>query len=1546
MTATRLSAWTYARWNIAVLATTMAACRGGPSLEQSVGQVDRVRAGVVVVHARAEREVHRLERLASQDLVRVDHTGRATVSLDGGGRLVLDHDTHVRVQGAREATLERGRLWVAGSEGSRNDVTRLQIGTTLLLFRGARASVTEHSGHAIVSVLAGEVSFESGTRRGAVRTGETGDLSAQAVNVAPHRAYDDWTGGLADDIPRSGADAAGLGSVAARTPGETGQPRWPMVMQRLESWVVVRGDLAITTLEQTFFNPSSDTVEGLYTFQTPPGAVLQMFGVDRRGQIVEGIVRERQQAAAQYQAQVYRGSTHDPALLEWDAPGRYHAKLYPIAGGSTRRVRVRYAQWLTPDAQGRSLYRLPLASLDSRIGELRADFDLEDAQVAMVRSGGNGRVEDKHLLIAQSDVLPRADLVVELNGAARGPVSAQRVPQAGDPRGGYLRVAVHPPIDTSREIRDEGVDLVVVVDHSAATDDQALRLEQAFVESLLASLDERDSVLVLAGDVATRPIGSERAELQPVTADRRRAISEALARDSLGGATDLGAMIGSAHRALRPGRNGAIVYVGDGQATVGEADLPALRAATARLSPRPRFYAVAVGEAPRLEVLDGIASPAGISRRITARGDVAATVQEVLTHASRPLVRNVRVDLGPLVTAVYPSEGVDLPVGEPLTVVGRYPGDAPRSVTVRAMFNGREVQQTYALSAPQVNDGDDLKYRWASARLEHLLARGESRAVIVELGTRFGLITPYTSLYVPSEDEVSARDRLQRQGQEIPTALAQLELADFFPLVGCSRSSSARPESSGAVVSSVETNDQPGMAAPPATVQVNAEPRSARYAIRNYGVAPNEPAPPPQAAPSTVAAATTPMAPSEPEPEMAAAPAAVVPTLQQAAQGARRAERQGGEEVNGVMPGDAIGDSFGFGGLGTVGTGSANSTESTTRRAPGMGGGTGSGYGQGSGRAVRERFARDLSTVASDGETDIQNEDRRSNQTSHRAVLNRAMPRLRQCHAQALAEDLSVSGRMTLRVVVGGGGNVMVANIVQTNYPVASVAACVVNTVNSLEFPATDSGRPLSFVYPIRFDATGRSTGTVRPSTSRAELVSRCSDAARIPLVDRVPLWRERVTSANAQQLLALYRQARRTCEARSWSEQVALLGVLWSGANTLDGQLNLYRVFEGQGAQQRWLRARLLRTLARSGQLARAQELGLGRLDANTMAQALGVATSPAQRLSVLAELARRYPDDMELSIRFLDEALAQRDVAAVRTQASRMRAHPQADGRIRTLAGEALFAIGDQAEARRCFSEIVEFAPDDANARRRLGDIALSHGWADEAYRQFQMLAVIENEAPEVLLRQAMAAKMAGRLDEALRLAERVAQEYASGNGTLGDVASAWIGTELALAASAPGAQRSTIDALRARWRVSSAARGAGALRVIVRWLHPDDGAELYLQMPGESPRRSDWVSGAFFFESTVFADAPGPLALEVRRSDGARSHGTVELLLLFNEGQASERIERRTLELTESTPGHVFDLREGALTARPAGASLVSAPTVEAGVAAQAATGRGAR
>src|SRR5262249_25129484 len=154
-------------------------------------------------------------------------------------------------------------------------------------------------------------------------------------------------------------------------------------------------------------------------FRTPDGATLHRFGVDRDGVIKWGRVKEKKSAAAQYQANVYQGSTEDPALLEWDGPGVYRARLYPIGPGEARRVDVRYAEWLarTGDRHERRLYVYPMAAEGAeeslpRIEELYATVNLARASAKDVRAGMAGVRDGDSLIVREHDLVPRADLAI------------------------------------------------------------------------------------------------------------------------------------------------------------------------------------------------------------------------------------------------------------------------------------------------------------------------------------------------------------------------------------------------------------------------------------------------------------------------------------------------------------------------------------------------------------------------------------------------------------------------------------------------------------------------------------------------------------------------------------------------------------------------------------------------------------------------------------------------------------------------------------------------------------------------------------------------------------------------------------------------------------------------------------------------------------------------------------------------------------------------------------------------------------------------------
>jgi Ca-activated chloride channel family protein len=229
----------------------------------------------------------------------------------------------------------------------------------------------------------------------------------------------------------------------------------------------------------------------------------------------------------------------------------------------------------------------------------------------------------------------------------------------------------------------------------------------------------------------------------------------------------------------------------------------------------------------------------------------------------------------------------------------------------------------------------------------------------------------------------------------------------------------------------------------------------------------------------------------------------------------------------------------------------------------------------------------------------------------------------------------------------------------------------------------------------------------------------------------------------------------------------------------------------------------------------------------------------------------------------------------------------------------------MGDEAEARRVFSEIVEFAPYDALSRRRLGDLYRAHGWFEDAYRQYQTLASIRPDDPAASLLLAQAAAGAGRVDEALRLEQRLMETAEPGASRgLSRVALLWSSVRLGklrqAARAAGDAER--LESLGARMRRSGVLREAGAMRVSLTWSHPDAGLSLWVSHPGLGLTRPTDIAPEYGIEAFDVAEAEtGRYRVEVRRAGRPRDLRTpveAELVVVWNEGGADEQVEVRRL------------------------------------------------
>ncbi|RLB57256.1 MAG: hypothetical protein DRJ42_00725 [Deltaproteobacteria bacterium] len=1614
------------------------------SLDTTVATVWPVRGDVRV----GETSAPRVARAAVGQAIATGADALARVHLDVGTELLLGPETRATVDVDGLVSLAQGLVFTDVLSG---DTVEISTESGQLRLSDAAASVSLSGARVEVYVVRGEVGFRSGETRGSARAGERLILTTAAPVIETATLWEDWTGGLARPGPSDDEAPRGVGMLEARVPDEIGRARWPLAIRRLDVRVRVEGDLAITEVEQEFFNPASETVEGLYRVRVPRAAVLQRFAVDRDGRLVDGYVREKAQARQAYEAQVYRGSTDDPALLEWDAPGAYRARIYPIAAGESRRIVIRYAEWLArPRAGAPRIYTYPMGggSRAPHVQELFITADLGQAGARTLRAGLGASVEGTAVELRQSDVRPRADFWLELvdgddDGEAASTLTARRArhaPPARDPGSRiitneaderdywYLPLVLPESIFGSRLARDvpgaegasgpgDSLDLVVVADVSAATDRTHLELGQSVVESLAAHLGAEDRIAIVTSDLSIRSVdGTEAPSLGAATPERLELLLEGLSRVSAGGATDIGAAVVQAAELLDPTRNGAVIYVGDGAPTVGELGAEGLLTRFARLNHPLRFYAVGVGASANLDLLETLTRGGGLALRVEERAGAADAALELLAHATRPLAQRVEVDLGAGIDNAFPRRPVDVVRGEVLPVAGRVRGDPPSEVTVRGLIRGEPFEVTVAVSTKDSQDATDLRLRWAGERLRQQLLEGATREEIAELGTRYGLITPFTSYYVPSARELrnmgpGALNLIDRGGlmvdgitrrygmkdlpgrrAALPGHLTRAPLLAVLPLAMAACNDSAE---SGAMPSSAPVAVLPGMndeseeeAAEPMREadeegqmgERTEQARGNRYAIEGPGdtttateatggMPAATPAPAmPEAEPmadSPRRARRAPMEDNERSPGGSAMGAAGPPRDRAAFGGEVALGRDEGDALNQIMGDGVLGalgnqDGDPSSGLALQGTGrGGGGTGEGTIGIDGLladslggrgddsrdsniglgdlgtighggGGGTGSGYGRGSGSGARHAATSQVRAGRPEVRGSLSSE-------VIRRVVRRHVNEVRFCYDQGLMRKPNLAGTVTLSFIIAPTGAVQAASIQSSTLGDSAVEGCISRAWRRWQFPAPDGGGVVMVRYPMtlqkpgggggdRVRVTTRVTTTYRVHLHRAR---RCSDAAGLMLDDRRALWRERLgRQTNAAGWVGVYDAARTACEVPSWRDRRALLRLILNQAGGVTPLIGVYRHLSDSSAR-RFMRAAILRRVRSPEDLRAVRDaFGLTRgVDAEMVRQVIARAGDGAGKIRAIRGLITQFPFSFDLKLRLLEELEAQDRVPEAKRLAYRLRRDPLADPGVRTAIGEMYLRVGDEDEARRVFSEIVEFAPLDEMARRRLGDLYRAHGWYEEAYRQYQTLAEIRPDDPSVLLYLAQAAAGAGRIDEALRLEQRVAETEEPGMaGGAARAAILWSSVRFAKLRreAQAAADQERVDALLGRMRRSGVLRAAGDLRVTLTWSHPDARLSLWAAHPqlGLS-RPTDIVPEHGLEAFDIRESEDGRYRIEVRRAkvpDEERATGqratpiAGELIMVWNEGQEDQKVEVMPVVFEPDGPEAVAWVIEG--------------------------------
>lgn len=1458
----------------------------------------------------AKRTPYPRERLADGAELTLAPGALAWIRRDGGSVWL--------VAGPAELTLHEdvfkmttGRAFIDSEDAPS---VRVDSPRGVVELEGARASVEVlPDGSEEVYVLRGSARNQKTPDRAS--SGERLTLKADGgVVKAPAVAWDDWTGGLATADPAAQPAPFGLGTVGARPPGDKGKPRFSLVIERLDVRVTVDHDFATTEVDQTFVNPSSDIVEGIFSFRTPPGAVLSKFGVDRDGDVVWGKVKESAAAQQQYESNVYQGSTEDPALLAWAAPGTYNARLYPIAPGSKRRVVTRYAEWLTRQGpkSDRRLYVYPMAAEGARaslprIEELRVTLDLAKSGADRVRAGMNGRTEGKNVVIQAFDFVPRADLAVELFDGGQSDPVAYRAPHtltADDiPLNANAKFAAKVSAEEtdyllvplrSEAIADngKGIDLAIVVDTSAATEPGSLSIARSLSSALLAHLGPDDRAALWAGDASLRPVAEGSGELVTVDPKKRRDWLAGLANVERGGATDIGALLTEAAGKLDGKRRGAVLYIGDGLPSVGEVTPKTLKDRLARLPASTRIFTAGIGTRANVALLDNVARGAPVETVSDAYG-AARSALRLLEAAQRPAWVGATVDLGSGVERVLPRELPPVPADESVLVVGRISGKTPDKITLKS----GDAASAKSLRVVPIEDVGDLRRRWGQGRMQELIDEGAGRAALVDIGRRFGLVSPYTSLYVPTKREVQQGDVAEREelAQSRADAMDRRRFwrpwshtgaGDFEP----------RYEMASASAPAAVDNKEGGTGAR-AKGEEGSMGNPNRYGA--LGLSNDQPAPPSVPVP----------VPTQSLPGMAPPPVAA--------------------PMAGNAGDDPLGDAFGAGGLGLSGTG-----------AGGGGHGTGAGIGYGAGASKPASVERRALTKAApvkahpaplpsavrDLEEDNVPMRNAGKPPTLRAgtlqvtgrlppevitrIVRQSFGRFRLCYENGLRTNPTIGGTVKVRFTIDPTGAVTTAEDSQSDLNDPAVVSCVVRSIQSLSFPQPEDGR-VTVVFPITMTTDGfkpsakasTTTTTVSVTTTNGPIgvightARPCGPGAALPLAERRTLWTERLAAQNsagtAEGALPVYRKALEDCEAPTWRERTTLLLLMVDQLKTVSARVALWKSLILTPAADIVYRAIVVRVQTVNDLHEFHRALGLATVDPDMLAKMVEKVKTPSERASVLRAAATKWPDDLELGLRVLDAYEDASDDANARAWARRLRRRADATAHVWTSVGEHYLRLAsreqgpdadrDRIEARRTFGEIVEFAPEDPVARRRLGDLLRAHGWYDEAMRQYLTLQTLTPDDPAVPLLIAAAAQGLGRVEEAVSWAEKAAAAGSpDGAAPLSRAARATAVAFIAWAReeALKAGRKEDAEKLLTRARRLLAAGGkpgqqsdAESVRIIVTWSHPELHPTLWTNTLG-APMPSPDNFLPFGVAESKFNGSPARAELRLDPEDAARA------------------------------------------------------------------------
>jgi Ca-activated chloride channel family protein len=537
--------------------------------------------------------------------------------------------------------------------------------------------------------------------------------------------------------------------------------------------------VATTHVEQVFTNNTGATLEGTYMFPIPESASIVEFAIWDGDKRLVGEVRSREEARRIYDEIVRR--QRDPGLLEYAGKDLFQASIFPILPHSDKKLELTYTQVARADG-GTVAYRYPLGTGRqlAEIGSVAGRVEIESKDpLRNVYSPTHAvdvkRANDRRSVVSFESERGKEPQDFQLfYTISKEDFGVTLLTHREPGRDGYFLLMISPKEDWSDQ-EYTAKDVVFVVDTSGSMAESG-KMEKARAALLygvrILRPQDHFNIISFAGEEHLMESGLIPAD------EKGRERGEAFVKSlkPVGGTNINQSLLASLRQFADNDRPKILVFMTDGLPTVDETNVTRI-VDNVRKAGRQgvRLFTFGVGYDVNTALLDKLASEnGGVPDYVEPKEDLEVKVSNFFTKVNYPVLTDLRLDLGGVQTdLVYPRSLPDVFRGSQVTLIGRYSNNM-ESGRLRLTGKSGGTARTYTydnLSFPSRTDANDYLPRlWATRRvgwlMEQVRTNGEQKELrdeIVDLGTRYGIVTPYTS-YLALEEGAPDNRQITRLG--------------------------------------------------------------------------------------------------------------------------------------------------------------------------------------------------------------------------------------------------------------------------------------------------------------------------------------------------------------------------------------------------------------------------------------------------------------------------------------------------------------------------------------------------------------------------------------------------------------------------------------------------------------------------------------------------------------------------------------------------------------------------------------------------------------